>query len=97
MNDYLSSASVILHVVGKTKCLLTEDRGKFLLLFDLLFVKDPAELIECILCVTTERRDILRRILLMRRYTARWLLLTSPSTGIEMVAAKLSIIRHTCL
>ena len=26
-------------------------------------LKDPAELIECILCVTTERRDVLRRIL----------------------------------
>ena len=49
--------------MGKTECLLTEDRGKLLLLFDLLLVKDSAELIECILCVTTERRDILRRIL----------------------------------
>ena len=46
MNDYLSFASVVLHVVGKTECLLTEDRGKFLLLFDLLFVKDSAKLIE---------------------------------------------------
>ena len=63
MNDYLSSASVVLHVVGETECLLTEDRGKFLLLLDLLLVKDSAELVECILCVTTERRDILRRIL----------------------------------
>ena len=63
MNDYLSSASVVLHVVGETECLLTKDRGKFLLLLDLLLVKDPAELIECILCVTTERRDVLRRIL----------------------------------
>ena len=62
-----------------------------------LLVKNSGELIEGILSATTERRDILRRILLMRRYTARWLLLTSPSTGIEMVAAKLSIIRHTCL
>ena len=49
--------------MGKTECLLTKDRSKFLLLLDLLLVKDPAELIECILCVTTERRDILRRIL----------------------------------
>ena len=62
-----------------------------------LLVKDSGELIEGVLSATTERRDILRRILLMRRYTARWLLLTSPLTGIEMVAAKLSIIRHTCL
>ena len=49
--------------MGKTECLLTKDRGKFLLLLDLLFVKDPAELIECILCITAEGRDILRRIL----------------------------------
>ena len=63
MNDYLSSASVVLHVVGETECLLTEDRGKFLLFLDLLFVEDSAELIEGILCVTAERRDILRRIL----------------------------------
>ena len=34
-----------------------------LLLLDLLFVEDSAELIECILCVTTQLRDILRRIL----------------------------------
>ena len=39
----LSSASVILHVVSETECLLTEDSRKFLLLLDLLFVKDPAE------------------------------------------------------
>ena len=31
----------------ETECLLTEDRGKFLLFFDLLFVEDSAELIEC--------------------------------------------------
>ena len=49
--------------MGKTECLLTEDRGKFLLLLDLLLVKDSGELIEGILCVTAERRDILRRIL----------------------------------
>jgi len=47
MNDYLSSAPIVLHVVGKTECLLTEDSGKFLLLLDLLFVKDSAEFIEC--------------------------------------------------
>ena len=63
MNDYLSSAPIVLHVVGKTECLLTKDRGKFLLLLDLLLVKDSAELIECILCVTTKRRDVLCRIL----------------------------------
>ena len=63
MHGNLSSASVVLHVVGKTECFLTKDRGKFLLLLDLLFVEDSVELIECILCITTERRDILRGIL----------------------------------
>ena len=63
MHGNLSSASVVLHVVSETECLLTEDRGKFLLLLDLLLVKDSAELIECILCVTTKRRDVLCRIL----------------------------------
>ena len=63
MHGNLSSASVVLHVVGKTECLLTEDRGKLLLLLDLLLVKDSAELIEGILCITAERRDVLRRIL----------------------------------
>ena len=63
MHGNLSSASVVLHIVGETECLLAEDRGKFLLLLDLLLVKDSAELIECVLCVTTERRDVLCRIL----------------------------------
>ena len=36
---------------------------KFLLLLDLLFVKKPAELVEGILCVTTQSRDVLLRIL----------------------------------
>ena len=43
MNDYLSSAPIVLHVVGKTECLLAEDRGKLLLFLDLLFVEDSAE------------------------------------------------------
>ena len=59
----LSSAPVVLHIVGESECLLTENGGKFLPLLDLLFVKDSVELVECILCVTAEGRDILRRIL----------------------------------
>ena len=57
MHGNLSPASVILHVVGKTECLLTEDRGKFLLLLDLLLVKDSAKLIEGhSLCHGSEQR-----------------------------------------
>jgi len=63
MHGDLSSASVVLHVVGETEYLFTENGGKFLPLLDLLFVKDSVELVECILCVTAEGRDILRRIL----------------------------------
>ena len=89
MNDYLSSASVVLHVVGKTECLLTEDRGKFLLLLDLLFVEDSAELMECILCVTAERRDILRGTLPYVDGSCDngdfVLLLASPLTGGEVL------------
>ena len=63
MNGNLSSAAVVLHVVSEPECLLTKDRGKFLLLLDLLLVKDSAELVEGILCVTAQSRDILRGIL----------------------------------
>ena len=63
MHGNLSSASVVLHVVGETECLLTEDGGKLLLLLDLLLVKDSAELIEGILRITAQSRDVLRRIL----------------------------------
>ena len=63
MNNYLSSTSVILHVVGETECLLTEDSRKLLLLLDLLLVKDSAKLIERVLCVTAQCRDVLRGIL----------------------------------
>ena len=58
-------------------------RGTRLRVRSTLLVKDSGELIEGILSATTERRDILRRILLMRRYPARWLLCTSPLTGIN--------------
>ena len=63
MHGNLSSASVVLHIVGETECLLTKDRGKLLLLLDLLLVKDSAKLIEGVLGVTAEGRDVLRRIL----------------------------------
>ena len=49
--------------MGKTVCLLAEYAHELLLFLDLLLVKDSAEFVECILCVTTERRDILRGIL----------------------------------
>ena len=63
MHGNLSSASVVLHVVGEPECLLAEDCGKLLLFLNLLFVKDSAKLIERVLCVTAECRNVLRRIL----------------------------------
>ena len=45
------------------ECLLTEGSRKFLLFFDLIFVKDSAEFIKGVLRVTAQRRDVLRRIL----------------------------------
>ncbi len=63
MHGNLSPAPVVLHFVDETECLLAEDCGKLLLFLNLLFVKDSAEFVECVLCVTTEGRDILRRIL----------------------------------
>ena len=49
--------------MGKTVCLLAEYAHELLLFLDLLFVKDSAEFVECILCVTAQSRDVLRRIL----------------------------------
>ena len=63
MHGNLSPAPVVLHFVDETECLLAEDCGKLLLFLNLLFVKDSAELIECILRITAEGRDILRGIL----------------------------------
>ena len=90
MHGNLSSASVILQVVGKTECLLTKDRGKFLLLLDLLLVEDFTEFVECILCVTAERRDILFSLMSMvpSAMAAVVLLLASPLTGMEMFGAR---------
>ena len=37
-----------------TVCLFTEDGGKFLLFFDLLFVKDSPQLVQCIAPVSAK-------------------------------------------
>ena len=63
MNDRLSSTSVVGEIVRETEGFFAERVYEFLLFLDTLLVKDSAELIEGILCVTAERRDILRRIL----------------------------------
>ena len=58
-------------------------RGTCLRVCSTLLVEDFTEFVEGILRVMAQRRDILRRILLMRRYLARWLLFRSPLTGIN--------------
>ena len=76
--------------MSETECLLTKDGGKFLLLLDLLFVEDSAELIECILCVTAERRDILFSLMSMvpSAMADVVLLLALPLTGMERFGAR---------
>ena len=63
MNDRLSSTSVVREIVRETEGFFAEHVYEFLLFLDTLLVKDSAKLVEGILCVTTERRDILRGIL----------------------------------
>ena len=46
MNQNFSSTAIVGEVMRQTECLLTEDSGKFLLFFDLLFVKDSAKLVQ---------------------------------------------------
>ena len=57
MNQNFSSTAIVGEVTHETECLLTEDSRKFLLFFDLLFVKDSAELIQFHLtcCCLAER------------------------------------------
>ena len=46
MNQNFSSTAIVGEVMHETECLLTEDSGKFLLFFDLIFVKDSAAFIQ---------------------------------------------------
>ena len=48
MDGDFSAAAVIGEVVGKTEGLFTEGFGKFLLLFNLLLVKDASKLIQSV-------------------------------------------------
>ena len=45
-----------------TVCFFTKDGSELLLLFDLLFIKDFPELVQCIACVSAESRDVLIRV-----------------------------------
>ena len=50
-------------VANESVTLTGKDIHQLLFLFHIIFVKDSAELIERVLCVTAQCRDVLRRIL----------------------------------
>ena len=50
-------------VANESVALTGKDIHQLLFLFHIIFVKDSAELIERVLCVTAQCRDVLRRIL----------------------------------
>ena len=74
--------------MGETECLLTEDGGKFLLLLDLLLVKDSAELIEGISVSRLSAEMSCVGFSLMSMVPSAMadvvLLLASPLTGMEI-------------
>ena len=58
-----SAAAVVGEVMGEAEGFFTEGFGKFLLLFDFLLVKDAPKLVQSVVRITTEGRDVLRGIL----------------------------------
>ena len=63
MDGDFSAAAVIGEVMGKAESFFAEGFGKFLLLFNFLLVKDAPKLIQSVVRITTEGRDVLRGIL----------------------------------
>ena len=58
-----SAAAVVGEVVGEAEGFFTEGLGKFLLLFNFLLVKDTPKLVQSVVRITIEGRDVLRGIL----------------------------------
>ena len=58
-----SAATIVGEVVRETEGFFAEHLGKFLLLFDLLLVKDAPKLVQSVVRITIEGRDVLRGIL----------------------------------
>ena len=54
VNKDLSAAPVVFHVMGESVCLFAEDGGEFLLLLDLLFIKDSPERVQSIACISAK-------------------------------------------
>ena len=63
MDGDFSAAAVVGEVMGEAEGFFAEDLGKFLLLFDLLLVKDALKFVQSVVRITTEGRDVLRGIL----------------------------------
>ena len=63
MDGDFSAAAVIGEVMSKAEGFFTEGFGQFLLLFDLLLVKDASKLVQSVVRITIEGRDVLRGIL----------------------------------
>ena len=63
MDGDFSAAAVVGEVMREAEGFFAKDFGKFLLLFDLLLVKDALKLVQSVVRITTEGRDVLRGIL----------------------------------
>ena len=63
MDGDFSAAAVVGEVMGEAEGFFAEGLGKFLLLFNFLLVKDAPKLVQSVVRITTEGRDVLRGIL----------------------------------
>ena len=63
MDGDFSAVAVVGEVMGEAEGFFTEGFGQFLLLFNLLLVKDTPKLVQSVVRITIEGRDVLRGIL----------------------------------
>ena len=63
MDGDFSAAAVVGEVMGEAEGFFTEGFGQFLLLFNFLLVKDAPKLVQSVVRITIEGRDVLRGIL----------------------------------
>ena len=63
MDGDFSAAAVVGEVMGEAEGFFTEGFGQFLLLFNFLLVKDASKLVQSVVRITIEGRDVLRGIL----------------------------------
>ena len=63
MKQNFTSTAIVGEIMHETECFFTEDIDELFLFLNTLLVENSTELVESVLCVSTEGRDILRRIL----------------------------------